>query len=78
MPDVAQLLTDSIAAHLRYRQASNARNTLGVRAALAEALQLRLAALEADPQREHAVWGGFEARYPHESLLAFYAEKLNS
>lgn len=73
---VEQLLADSIAAHGRYRQAHDARDTAGMRAAIDEAQRLRAAAVDADPDKTSPGWAANEGRYPHAALLHFYAEYL--
>lgn len=74
---VAQYLAQSIAAHTRYRRAAPSRDVLVIGAALTEAAARRADALAADPARADPAWAVHERSYPHEALMAFYAEQLS-
>jgi len=73
--DVAQLLTDSIAAHQRYRALGTVKH-VGALDALQEARHLRQQAHAADPGHADPVWTATGTKYPHDALMVFYAEKL--
>lgn len=73
---VDELLAASKAEHMAYlqedRNAPNANYGL-CEAHVAQALILRQAAHDADPEHIEAIWRDDEARWPHADLMAFYA-----
>jgi hypothetical protein len=75
---VAELLTASIAAHLRYREAKASKppRPVDARAALVEADSLRRRAQDLDPRQTDPVWASSASTHPHAALLTFYAEQL--
>lgn len=89
MTPVAQLLDQARQAHRRYRDASgritkqgnvsHARDNQIATAAMAEALQARVDADSADPQRISFAWIDDERlmRASHDSLVQFYVKFLS-
>lgn len=81
-PSVADLLADSRAAHLRYRQLHDAtRNSdrIGMRIAIEQAVDLRRAAVALDPTHSDPAWAVdiFEGKpASHADLLIFYESYL--
>ncbi len=84
MKTVAELLADSTAAHLRYRQAAGRTdkdgrvisppNDIEAEAAIREALSARLEAHALDPDHADAAWIGPKAT--HDDLVKFYDRYL--
>jgi len=75
LPNIAQLLTDSIAAHQRYRALGTVK-AAGALDAIREARTLRQQAHDADPDHADPGWAATGTKYPHDALMVFYAEKL--
>lgn len=86
---VADLLQQSHAAHLRYREALSRRvpqgdttvavpgNSDAAGIALVDACRLRVEAHALDPDLTDSAWRDEAVTHDHDALLAFYADQLS-
>lgn len=72
---VEDLLAQSRAAHLRYRQAHDAKDLQGQQIAIAEALTLRQSAVALNPALTDPAWRE-PGKFDHTALMPFYLAQV--